>query len=256
MTATPAPQSMPPARGRKYWLKVLAYVAAGLFVVSIITLLVVYHYAVKVPDYWEKNQQFLQQNNPEDIKRLASDLQRRTLAQISSPGNGTTEPGAPIGTGQTTRMVIPIDGINAWLDTNMVPWLEHKGAKLPPGIGKLMVAVENDRLLVAFESSRLAIRQIFTSVLHVELRPDGKVFVQLESIRAGAFVVSATTLLAAIPQAPNSHVNANEESIRNLINGQTIDPIFHIDRTRQAHVTSFELQPEQIIVTFKTEKRP
>ena len=252
------PPAARPKRGARFWLKALAVILITLLVFGGIVLLVLYRMSTSTPEFWDRNQEFIRRTDPAELKRIADNLQKKALADISSPGNGNggNPPGSTPGTGQTTRMVIALSDINAWLNANLPGYLAHKGIKLPPRIAQFTLATQNnDRILLAFESDQPMLKQVITATFRVEIQSDGKAFVQLESIRAGSLPIPASTVLMAIPQSENSRVQASADSMRNLISGQTVDPVVHIDRSRQARVTAIELGPDQIIVTFKTEKR-
>lgn len=85
--------------------------------------------------------------------------------------------------------------VNAWLAEDLVT---HFADQIPPGVHDPRVAFEPDRVTLAFQLDRGAIRSLIWVVLRVEVPEPNRVALTFEKIRAGMVPISADSLLEPI----------------------------------------------------------
>jgi len=202
------------------------------------------------PAYWTRNQTFLQSHDNETLLQMAHAAFSKVIGQATD----LDPSGNP---GQVRRVRLTLDETNAWMYTQLPGWLLHDNIELPPEIGTLMLATEGDRLVLAMEYRSPQFTQIFSGLFRVSFQPDGKAKLHFDRARGGRMPIpiASETLGRRIGAAAGEEAQKKIDAVIKTINNQTFDPIQKIDGTRQVRIVGYQLMPDAIELSLRTEPR-
>ncbi|WP_432797311.1 hypothetical protein [Poriferisphaera sp. WC338] len=206
------------------------------------------------PQYWLKNQAYLQKTDAATLTAVAEDLEGRLSYQISAPPN----PNQPI---QAEQVAISFDEINAWLNSRADSWLLYKGYEKPNNLGAMMMDREGDNLVVAFSVDANGTTQVFSILFNLRMRPDGQADLTIIGLRGGTQSIPLSLLESQIEDTinnmPEDIDSASTETLKQIMAGSlTFQPQWAIDRRRNMNVKDIKLTDTGLLFTVQQSPRP
>ena len=198
------------------------------------------------PPCWSEHDR-LQQMSAETLDRMAEQIERRTLREVSQIGRVG-------GDGDTATVEFPFDQTNAWLMVRMKDWALHQSVSLPKPLGDLVVASDGDKPVVAFELKTEEVDQVFSIGFDVRLPAPGKVTASIDSVHAGRLPIPVGAVLEHLRKSvPRDAI----EPMAKLLAGETFDAVFDHPghEGKRLRVVGFEVKPDAVAVTLEAEPR-
>jgi len=234
------------------------------------------------PDYWQENQQYLQETSSEKRMELAQSVEQRILDLFSfapeqdsmnrsvdkgtgQAGNGSDIAGNVIGTigpKQTKVVFVSLNEINAWMDQRLGDWASNQGSSIPDFVSDPMVAFEGENLIFAFKFDRPEFQQVISAVTTIEIdkgmtdKP-GQARIRVIKIRTGQLgIPGVKQVSSAIASGSDSSSDLAEaiSGIKEAFDGKAFDPLIKINR-QKVRMISFKIKhdPPGMELTLKQE---
>ena len=236
-----APLLSPPLPRRTRWgIALLIFIA----VTSVIGL-VAWSLWHSDPAYWQTHQTRQQPISQADLTNTAVRLEALVNHQVTH----LTGPGAS----PQRQVSLPLTQANAWLTTQLPRWLDSMGLALPEEVQRPMLAVQGDRLVLAFQLQSPWLNRVVSVFLRPWVDASGQAHVQLDSVHVGQLPIPLKVIDGQLPQTLG---NMSLSQITAWIQGQAFDPVYPIDPTRQVRVIGVSLQPDQLLIDIEVQPRP
>ncbi|HEX7008745.1 MAG TPA: hypothetical protein VF184_02110 [Phycisphaeraceae bacterium] len=236
------------------------------------------------PSYWQAHQQFRSRTTPQERQNMADQLVNRIARTISDPeealepwqladagreGSSPAPPAVAVQADGATpvnhvdsplaprhrRLTATFDEINAWLDERSAAYLAHQGKSLPASVSGLMLTAQGQNLVLAFQLDTDEIQQVVSVVFEPRLLPDGRMQVQIASIRGGRLPMPTDKLLEQIQQELGDDSSAEADLLAKILEGQPFEPVWPVDGSRQGRLTGLAISPEGVDLRFRVEPR-
>jgi len=200
------------------------------------------------PDYWHHNRQLLAADNA-TLQQLASSLEQQMLRDLS---------GSPQDTSTTRTLRLSFDQINAWLNVKLEDYLANRNLKLPREVSHIMLAGEEDVLIVAFEYDNGSVSQVMSFRIQPRFATDGRQFqLKLLGVKAGALPLPIKSLRDRVArQSPQA--GQQMDSVLETLDGKWLEAVqFHPGDARQnLRLTGIRINEEGMDLTLQSEPRP
>ncbi|MCE9589665.1 MAG: hypothetical protein K8S99_03985 [Planctomycetes bacterium] len=211
-----------------------------------------YHLWSSKPAYWLANQQFLATHDNETLLLMATALEQRILATVTDPSSTGSE-------SEDRAVAMSADEVNAWLHIKLGTLLANQNLAMPKEVSEPMIAVENDRLVLAFRYQTERVDQVVSAMFTVVMHEDGRATVKLDAGRVGRLPVPVAITGTALAH-PKGDAALGRPGAKNVMEslfaGYTFDPVTPIDQTRQVRLRGYRLTPQGIEATLRSEPRP
>jgi len=117
--------------------------------------------------------------------------------------------------------------INAWLTRMMPDWLANQNIQMPRQIHDPMVALRGDRLIFAFDYAADRINQVVSLHTRLELRPNGKAQLHIDSVTGGRLPLPASELIEKVKAQSRTRGGGDWfGDLYQVLDGQTFDPVW------------------------------
>lgn len=222
------------------------------------------------PAYVTRTRTFLQSKSHGELEQMASSLENRIARQLSGIGLGQPT-GSPAGTsgaaadaikgriaggtGDVGTISVSLDEVNAWMAVKLNAWLANQHKTLPDEITEPMVAVRDDKLVLAFRYVSDRLDQVVSLDFTVELQDGQEATIKLLGIRGGKLPLPAGTAAKLMPKTADSDQQGVIEKLAKAFDGMSFDPVANIDASRKARVIGLALRPDGLDVTVRVESR-
>jgi hypothetical protein len=234
------------------------------------------------PDYWQRNEQFVAQHDEAHLERLGETVRNRLIRDLTNTIEGSSSRSDHTA---TRRIQLELTRINAWLASRLDDWLANQGHSLPSAIGRVMVATENNKAILAFAyhgslgedddaagDRQQAEPRIASFVLAPSIDATGQGRLKLEAIRLGNMPVPRNWIIqplrehlaakrrsaqAASTQAPAGRSHEQQDAAKlkrllKLLDGDPFEPRWRLDQ-RAARLVGIELKDRAIVLTIRHE---
>jgi len=219
------------------------------------------------PGYWRANARFLERHAPQRLERMGEAVRDQLIRELT---RSIDRPGSQ--GGRTRRIRLSTDELNAWLATRLDIWLANQGRSLPEGIGRVMVATQDGRPVLAFayhggEASQAANRDGETTaaprapdepyIISLGLEPaiesSGQARLRLSAIRLGQLPVPRSWAMARLEQRLEAGGDPDDaQRVLAILTGEPFDPRFRLD-SRAARVVGIHVHDAAITLTIRHE---
>lgn len=222
------------------------------------------------PEYWDRQQRFLEKHPSQERLAMAQSVETRVLQELDStaaPGSNTEQnqaepPGDSSSPGTQTKapadepdaprqISFTVEEVNAWLDQRLEHWARTRGLNIPEFVKEPMIAIEDQKLVVAFHLDKPPIDQVVSVVTSVELK-GGKAVLAVEGVRGGRFNVPGVKAASEAIKtgASGSELAEVAQKIVEVFDGKSFEPV--IERNGQKlEVIDLELEEDGARVTIK-----
>ncbi len=263
---------------------IAGWVVRGLFAliaIGILLAVVAWWRWNSTPQYWDEAQAFLgdAENNPR-VQAIATSVQQRVLAATNEHDMtlGRNHYVTPVtaqealdaitvaaiqGADEAARSGIASDGTrwlvldlreaNAWLAVRLEKALANQNDRLPSGIGKPIVAIQDGKLVVAFKADQ--INQVVSAVLDARMTQDGQLHLRLLAVRGGELELPVNFLVNQLRdgiggQKPPAEVVA---WLQRALDGFKVDPRHNFDG-KDVRLTGLEARGSVIELNYRTDR--
>ena len=197
-----------------------------------------------VPEHWEEHRAFIERTPALDLERLSRAL------ELDVPRAWTR----PVGEGDGVRTVrLPLDQVNAWLAVRLEDYLANQGRSLPEGLGGVMLAGRDGKLVAAAEYTGGPASQIISATFAAEpVREDeGPAAVRLEGVAAGRQPLPSRWLADRIA-GMDIESEPLREALETIAAGEAIRPVtLPVDAYREAELLGVDVTPEAVELTVR-----
>lgn len=214
-----------------------------------------------VPAYWQANNQYQHSVSKQQLVQIADRSFNRWVSEFTAPIAGDpvdhatgTNPGLSsqpaTGPKRGQRHVhISLRGLNAWLDTRLIDWLNNQGINMPRQISDPMAFIYNGKPAVAFNVNIKGVSQVVSLVFNPQFKSKGTVSLQLVLVRGGTLPLPVESLVGILDRLlANSDGPINK--IVQILKGRPFDPVIVLD-SRQARITGFKAVAKGFDVTIR-----
>ncbi|MEE9212741.1 MAG: hypothetical protein V3U29_08820 [Phycisphaeraceae bacterium] len=222
------------------------------------------------PAYVTRTRALLQSKSHGELEQMASSLENRIVSELTSisPTSGTgssTHSNAAVtatlesritgDAGDVRTISVSLDEVNAWMAVKLNAWLANQHKTLPDEITEPMVAVRDDKLVLAFRYVSDRLDQVVSLDFTVELQDGQEATIKLLGIRGGKLPLPAGTAAKLMPKTADSDQQGVIEKLAKAFDGMSFDPVANIDASRKARVIGLALRPDGLDVTVRVESR-
>jgi hypothetical protein len=227
------------------------------------------------PEHWTVHRAFLQSHSKAQIAAMSRGVEARLLVLFDAPPTPQRAEAIAVGSVSTATEAEPaaaglpgaaggddlrtvhftIDEANAWLATNLDRWMTDRGYDKPAEITNPMIALQDGRLIAAFEYHRFNTSQIFSAGFAVQFLPNGKVSLSLEGVTAGRMPLPAQAIGRAI--APVGGDDAQTRRVARWIEKlQHVEfsPLLKLAPGKKVKVTDYQTTADGIDLTVRLER--
>ncbi len=197
----------------------------SLSLVGTVTAVVCFWLLRSEPAFVARTQSLLQSRSPQEVQALATSLQNRIPSELSRIGLSPDMAHA-VGVayqGDSGTLFISVEEINAWLATELQPWLDNQGIELPPQFSQPLIAVEHDELVLAVRYTSEKLDQLFSFHFVVLLAESGPATLQLRGIRGGKLPLPVSLVRRLISDEKPTPLVAQ------LLDGLEFEPVIEFD---------------------------
>ena len=218
-----------------------------------------------VPAGWQQVDANRAATTPQQRSELAAEFEKRVLSQLSriplSNDRPATDRGNPdnadaVAESDAHRIAMSNDEINAWLEHRLPLWAANQGLPLPEELESVRFWSEDRQPVLASQVTIEDISQIISVSLDLKLRESGDAIVKMGRIRGGRLTMPQTDLI----DHAIDHVRARSEKVASqlapLLEGHAFDPVFPLDRQRQARLTGYAVDDDGLTLRLRTEPLP
>jgi len=231
------------------------------------------------PEHWTQNQAFLDTHSDAEIDELAAQAEQRftelsnffqSEPLIQPTGNrGQARPGAARdGSGSaklpsaaqanpnrpiTRTIEFSTQEINAWLSKRAPQWLANRGTPMPSGVSRPMVAIKDDQMIAAFQYKSPEVEQVVSMYFDIRINEGGKAQLKLDRIMGGKLPLPVEQLSQRI--AGGDDASDAVKKLAGMFEGSEFDPVWDVDKTRQARLLAFAPTETGLKVTVRTQPK-
>lgn len=220
----------------------------------------------KPPQYWQK-QQHARMNQPaEQFRKKAESVSRKFQGVWSaaspddpaSPGitaghvaagqpgtktaSGNASPSSqPQGKTPAQPLAKPIasehelhlttDEINAWIEQELPAILKAYGVSLPPEIRMPMIAIDGDKLILAFRYESNQTTQVLSLIVKPSMPGSSdkrKLLLEIQGLRGGRLPLPSDSLLDTLSDMAGTKTNPGMKPLADVLSGKPIDPVISL----------------------------
>ncbi len=194
------------------------------------------------PAYWQEHREFIERTPSLDLEKLGRAL------ELDVPREWTR----PVGGGDGVRTVrLPLDQVNAWLAVRLEDYLANQGRSLPAGIGSVMMAGRDGKLVVAAEYTGGPLPQVVSATFGVESPDDGPARVRLERVAAGRRSLPSKWLAERIAEE-DIESDTLRRALETVAAGEAVGPVvLPVDAYREAELLDAAVTPEAVELTVR-----
>jgi len=231
------------------------------------------------PEHWTDNQAFLESHSEDEIQDLAAKAEQRftelsnffqsepliqptgnrTQARHNKADSGSdntalpdaaqADPNRPI----TRSMAFTTQEINAWLNQRAPDWLANRGTPMPANVSRPMVAIQGEQMVAAFKYSSPEVEQVVSMFFDVKIDEQGKAQLKLNRIQGGNLPLPVEKLSQRL--AGGDDASESVKKLAAMFEGQAFDPVWDVDKTRQARLLAFKPTAKGVEVTVRTQPK-
>lgn len=200
-------------------------VSLGLSLVCVVTAIICLWLWRSEPAFVARTHNLLQSRSPQELQALAVSLQNRIPSELSHIGlpPDMAEAVGVAYQGDSGTLFISVEEINAWLATELQPWLDNQGIDLPSQFSQPLVAIEHDELVLALRYTSEKLDQLFTFHFAVVLAEAGPATLRLARVRGGKLPLPVGTVRRMLSDEKPTPIVAK------LLDGLQFDPVIKFD---------------------------
>ena len=218
----------------------------------------------QVPAYWQAHERFLEQTDAAALERAAERTRDRVLRELTRLERPISS-GARTAPAKARTLRLPLERINAWLATRLDDWLANQDKALPPGVGPVMVAIDQGKPIIAFayrpdaqaartQPGEAKTKRIISLVMDLSINEQGKARAELRAVRVNGLRLPRERVLARLREQFEGQPRAPMlDRLLAVLKGKPFDPVWPLD-SRQVRVLNFQVTDEAMVVRFRHEK--
>jgi uncharacterized protein YpmS len=237
---------------------------------------VIFYLARSEPAYWKEHQQFLRESTPQQIERLAEqvDTQLTALANLGldeaasqaetatqtldslavdeSKPTKTKPEDVRINTDKT--ITLSNDQLAAIVQTRMDEWMNDRGYIKPPEITDPLITVDGGDLVMAFAFEVGGFSSVISGKFGLKIRDDGKATLAMKRFLVGRLPVPADAIGEHLRQKSGGDERAAKvgewlEKLQEL----EFKPVIELEHRRRARVQSYVLHDHGLEITVRVQ---
>jgi hypothetical protein len=265
MSASNKPQTKParPRRLRRFMKR------AVLLTLLLVTLAVaaMTYLARSEPAYWKEHRAFIRQSSPEQIDRLAQEVQTQldtltnlgiTQAKADQFTSGSAGAGQDnvkpedvrINEDQTLTLTNP--QLAAVVQTRLDQWMKERGYVRPKEITDPMVAVDDGKLVMAFELDAGGFTSIISGKFKLTIQDDGMAELSLKRFLVGKLPVPANAIGEHLrKKSGNDERAAKVGDWLEKLQHFKFKPVLELEHRRRARVQDYKLLESGLELTVR-----
>lgn len=242
------------AAKRSRGVRVLGLGFAALFALLCVIALLVYLGWHGKPAHWDTEQDRIASLPQAQRLAISESLRNRLLTEWSGSGDQNPFNGSdPFG--QQTKITIPFDELNTWIQTEGLDLLEGIDIQVPDSAPSAMIDSPGDGLLrISFEVTTDDIQQVIALSFAVTIAKDGTLTSTLEQASAGRLPLPVGTAIDLVAS------QAKDGMLLDLMQGNPLPPIEipidpGDDGLRDGRLVGLEVTEDALVITRETVRR-
>jgi len=234
-----------------------------------IVAVVMFYLARSEPAHWKEHQAFIHQTSPEQIAQLTDDVQSQLdlLANLGidqSKNHETTsfsigddpllEGVRPedVHINQDQTLTLTNDQLAAVVQTRLDGWMQERGYIKPPEIKDPMIAVDDGKLVMAFELDAGGFKSVISGKFELTIKEDGTAELSLKRFLVGKLPVPAN----AIGEHLRKQSNGDERAAKvgdwlEKLQQFTFKPVLELENRRRARIQDYKLLDKGLELTVR-----